>query len=124
MNESKRQAITLALTLLALIGLGVGFGELSGNRETNSAVSQETQTIAPIIYQGAEGQTVLDLLKSKHTAVTQDSSFGTYVSSINGKSGDADSAWLYYIDGQLGQEAADKAVTKDGQSIEWRYESF
>lgn len=49
--------------------------------------------------------------------------FGVFIESINGiKNGDDGKYWQYYVDGVLGDVAADKKVLKKGEKVEWRFE--
>lgn len=49
--------------------------------------------------------------------------FGVFIESIDGiKNGDDGKYWQYYIDGVLGDAAADKKVLKKGERVEWRFE--
>lgn len=84
-------------------------------------VAAETETV--IRYEGVEGQTVLETLKIQEDVVTQDSSFGEYVESINGLVGGEDGKyWVFYIDNEMAQIGAADYVMSEGEVIEWRFE--
>ncbi len=52
------------------------------------------------------------------------SNFGIIVNSIGQFSGGQDGKyWLYYVNGQMAQVAADKLKIKDGDQIEWKFEN-
>ena len=52
-----------------------------------------------------------------------DYSFGVFIESIAGiKNGDDGKYWQYYVNGILGDVAADKKVLEEGNNIEWRFE--
>lgn len=47
---------------------------------------------------------------------------GVLVESIGGIKGDSEKYWQFYLNGRLGQLAADKQELKSGDTIEWRFE--
>jgi hypothetical protein len=47
--------------------------------------------------------------------------FGVFVNSINNQISGSDKAWIYFVNGQSGQVAADKYILKPGDVIEWKY---
>jgi hypothetical protein len=122
MNQLYRQGIIILATLLVLIGLGA----LTSQWAQKYPISASTQSkvTKTVIYQGEDNKTALELLQKSHQVEVTESSIGTFVKSIDGISQTENAYWLYYIDGQPGEVAADKAVTKNGQTVEWRYESF
>lgn len=77
-----------------------------------------------ISYEGIEGKTALELLQSSHETVTKTSSYGEYVESIEGITGGAEGRyWILYVDGQMSNIGAADLQTKDGQKIEWKFET-
>ena len=77
----------------------------------------------------SEKTTVFDVLKkvSEKSNIelnyNNNYSFGVFIESIGGiKNGDGGKYWQYYINGVLGDAAADKKVLKEGDSVEWRFE--
>jgi hypothetical protein len=123
MNSATRQAFVIGAILLVLIGLGALASQVAQNHSptTTSPSSTVTKTIT---YKGEDGKTVIELLERDHRVEKRDSEYGTFVTTIDGIAQTDNSFWLYYIDGQAATVAGDKAVTKNGQTIEWRYESF
>ncbi len=76
-----------------------------------------------------EKQTVFDALKtlSKENnfelKYNNNYSFGVFVESIEGvKNGNQGKYWQYYINGKLGEVAADKKEIKAGDKVEWKFE--
>jgi hypothetical protein len=47
--------------------------------------------------------------------------FGIFIESIGGKQTTAAKAWIYSVNGTPGTVAADKAMVKNGDSVEWKY---
>lgn len=72
-----------------------------------------------------KGDTALSLLtRAKIDYTSEDSEYGTYVTSINGLAqGDQGgmSGWLYYVNGGFAEEAADKYEVVDTDVIEWQF---
>ena len=67
-----------------------------------------------------------DLLKealdaNQITYETKSYDFGVFVSSINGFVSGADHTWIYFVNGQSGQVAADKYILKPQDVVEWKY---
>ncbi len=127
MNSTYRQIVAAVIAVLILIGLGALSTKVAqrypvtNRRPTTQTIQASPQTIS---YKGENSKNALELLKRNHRVETKDSSFGVFVTSIDGVAQTDQSAWLYYVDGQIGQEAADKFVTSDNQTIEWRYENL
>jgi hypothetical protein len=47
--------------------------------------------------------------------------FGVFVESLLGKSSSADTSWIYFVNGQSGSVASDKATLQPGDVVEWKY---
>lgn len=47
--------------------------------------------------------------------------FGVFVKSINNLESTADVAWIYFINDESGQVAADKQKVYPGDTVEWKY---
>lgn len=47
--------------------------------------------------------------------------FGSLVEAINGIKNSSDKAWIYFVNGQSGTQAADKQELKPGDVVEWKY---
>lgn len=90
---------------------------------TTQDKKESTQPSTTVTYDGVEGKTALELLKTKETVVTKDSQYGPYVDSVNGVVGGTDGKyWAFYVNGQMAQVGADAYVTKTGDKIEWKFE--
>jgi hypothetical protein len=50
--------------------------------------------------------------------------FGTMVEAISGKKNSAESSWMYYVNGKIGDVAAEKYNINTGDQIEWKYEKI
>ena len=49
---------------------------------------------------------------------------GVMINSINGLKATDKEFWLYSVNGQSGEVAADKFSTKTGDEIKWEYKGF
>lgn len=77
-----------------------------------------------ITYQGSEGNTALDLLKSSYNVETKSFSFGEMVQSINGVSSPATHFWAFYVNGKQAETGADSYISKDTDTITWKLEKI
>ncbi len=130
MNQMTRQLVTVIVLLLVLTGLGFLVSKYDVSKlRTGTSTSQSTKDVKPVSYQGETGKTVLELLQRNHKVDTRDSSIGTLITGIDGvanvqTSATNGKAWIYYVDDQQGISAPNEAQTQDGQTVEWRYESY
>jgi hypothetical protein len=93
-------------------------------QDTQVAASPMTIGRKVISYEGVEGKTALELLKSSHETVTKTSSYGEYVESIDGIVGGVEGRyWIVYVDGAMSSIGAAELQTKNGQKIEWKFET-
>src|SRR5689334_17915029 len=118
MSQFTRNIVATIIVVVVLELLGIGASELAKKSPSKQTTGTSQSTVAPISYAGQEGKSVLELLKANHQVESVDSSYGTYVQSIDGKASTETSVWLYYVNNEPGLEAADKTITKDGQTIE------
>jgi hypothetical protein len=47
--------------------------------------------------------------------------FGVFIAKLDGKASDANMSWIFFINGKSGSVAADKAILKTGDVVEWKY---
>jgi len=52
---------------------------------------------------------------------TQQYDFGIFVKSIDGYESTAEMSWIYFVNGESGQVAADQHILNAGDTIEWKY---
>lgn len=77
-------------------------------------------------YSWQDEKTVFDALaeiteKEDIKIETQQYDFGVFVKNINGRESTAERAWIYFVNGESGQVAADQYKLKDGDVVEWKY---
>lgn len=98
-------------------------GSYVTNYPTDITSSPSPSKAETVSYAGRDGVNALELLKENATPETKDSSFGEYVDAINGISGGTDNKyWSFYINGKLSTIGAADYVTKNEDTIEWRFE--
>lgn len=99
------------------------------NAETVSLVIDKGEG-SPVTVTGEskEGMTAFDLLKEKTielnlTLETKTYDMGIFIEAIGDKkNGEGGKYWLYYINSQMPQVAADKYLLKVGDKVEFKFE--
>jgi hypothetical protein len=122
MQDKARQGLIVVAILIVLIGIGTLASQ--AKKLSPRADTQAIPNVQAITYNGEDGKTVLELLERNHKVEKQDTPYGVFVRSIDGVTQTENSVWLPYVDGQALSESADKAQTSNGQTINWRYETF
>ena len=80
-----------------------------------------TPQVRSIIYDGVNGKTVFEVLKTTHDVDYTDSDMGVFINSIDGIKNEGGKYWRYYINDEPGKVASDKAVLSDSDKVEWQY---
>lgn len=142
MTESiKKQALHAGVLIAAILGTVLAvFAVFMGNdpvvtpqqetvvstktteTELNAVKATVNEGGTVVSYPGQTGQTALAILKEVAETETEESSFGEFVTTINGVEGNGPKYWLFYVDGEAATVGASEYVTSDGESIEWRLE--
>lgn len=113
------------VAIIIVVGLvGVGGHFLGRYNEKHTQVTPAVASVQTFTYEGVDGKTALDLLKEKADAQVQESSIGSFVTSINGTENTSEQFWMFYVNGELAPMGADQYQTKNGDQIEWRFESI
>ena len=91
-----------------------------------SNVDQSTESPSTYTIQVEEEATAFDALKNlaekeNISLETQQYDFGIFVKSIDGKESSAETAWIYFVNGESGTVAADLYKLKPGDVVEWKY---
>ena len=84
------------------------------------AATPEREERLVIAYEGEEGKTALELLKSRARVRTSSSQLGELVEEINGVRSDNGYYLIYYINGSMAKTGAGNYLTKTGDRIEWK----
>lgn len=111
---------------------GSSDSQQAADKSTSSNATQpgaqsgsEQTTEQPISYKGETGKTALQILKEKYTVLTNESSLGEFVTSINGEAADENTQyWAFYVNGQYASEGAGTYQTKESDVIEWKLEAI
>lgn len=113
---ARRAAVAL---LLASIAVGCGS---SGPPDIETARAGLPDRYR-IVYEGEDGKSVLDLLREHaDSVVTETQGDDVLVTAINGiEHGVEGRYWVYYVNEQPGQVAANRMTTVKGDSIEWLF---
>ncbi len=76
-------------------------------------------------YEGMTGKTALEILREGTEVGTEESSFGEFVRSIDGRIADEETEyWAFLVDGEYASEGAGTYETTDGEQIEWVLEQL
>ena len=110
--------IAIILLLVVVSGAGYLIDRYNPKEPTNNVAAVQS-----IRYEGIDGKNALDLLKENNQVATQDTSLGVFVQEINGMPNSETNYWIYYVNGQMGTVWPDQYQTKNGDTIEWRYEN-
>ena len=142
MNKLKLVLISFALLLALWIASWFGlFRSLETGRESaietppTQTQSQDTRLIIDFgegenityLKGSLDGdETAFSLLnealgQNNIEAETQQYDFGVFVKSINGFESSAEMAWIYFVNGEAGQVAADQTKVSPGDTVEWKY---
>lgn len=127
----------IALTGLLIAGVvGLGFGLRSQLVVVPTPVPQINEVRKPVTLMIDFGDFIATrsvemtssltaysslLTEDEFTLDTQKYDFGVFVKSINGYESGKDKAWIYFVNGKLGDMAADKYFVKPGDKVEWKY---
>ncbi|MDR0956083.1 MAG: DUF4430 domain-containing protein [Candidatus Nomurabacteria bacterium] len=77
-----------------------------------------------VSYDGESGKTAYQILADDCTVKSSDSSYGKFVTEINGVAAGTTKYWAFYINGKYASVGADKYQTKDGDQLKWQLEAI
>lgn len=128
----KTKTTLIAIFGAVLLAIGVTTVVLVNLDDTPQTEQQQThqpteieknEQVEVVSFTAEPDKTVLDQLASHAAIETKESTYGTYVDSINGKKGgEGGKYWTFYVDGQMAQVGAGAYVTEGGEKIEWKFE--
>lgn len=78
-------------------------------------------TIAGIFAVNAYDALVFGTKKENIPITMKQYDFGVFVESVGDKKSSSEKAWIYFVNGEPGKEAADKTLIKSDDSVEWKY---
>lgn len=88
--------------------------------KTQTPPTSQREEKLVIAYQGEDGKTALELLKSHAQARTATSQLGELVVEINGVASGNGFNFIYFVNGATAKTGAAQFVTKTGDKIEWK----
>ncbi len=130
MSEKNSWGLMNIVAIIILGAILIIGGSLLGNqvskKQAVSGVQSQFQpvVIKTITYDGQDGKTALEILKASDDVKSEDSSMGSFVTSIDGTENTTDTYWMFYVNDQLSSVSSDQYQSKSTDKIEWRYEQL
>lgn len=94
------------------VDLIINFGD--GNVKNYNLTTEPNDSAFSILKTTAE--------KEKINLQVKQYDFGVFVEKIGELESTAKKSWIYYVNGESGQVAADTMELKNGDKVEWKYE--
>ncbi|MFA6493274.1 MAG: DUF4430 domain-containing protein [Patescibacteria group bacterium] len=132
-KENSSWGVGNFIAIIILAGILIIGGSFLGNsvlkKQAQQSVAGTQFEFQPVVektitYDGQNGKNALEILKASHKVESQDSSIGVFVIGIDETQSQDNKYWMLYSDGKLVTVGADQYQTKDGEKLEWRYESL
>lgn len=121
-NSMKRFSSILIIAFgLALVGAGCGLTTTVKAPVKNANAAACVAAADSVAYAGQDGKNALELLQSAHQV---DVSAQGFVNAIDGEKPGDRQFWAFYVNCKQAEVGAKDYVTKEGDSIEWKRESF
>ena len=123
--QSSKIKILVVSLLIVVAGGGAWVSRVNTTPQKTAtdsavAVAPVPQKTVNVKYQGEEGKTALELLKTHAKVQTKTSSFGDYVTSVNDNDGGGTKYWIFYVNGKESEVGAGAYVTRATDNIEWK----
>ncbi|MFA6082306.1 MAG: DUF4430 domain-containing protein [Patescibacteria group bacterium] len=122
----KRNIWAIVVVLVIIVAGGFAYNQYVSNSTPSTSASPSPTTSDQFSYSGQDGQTALDLLKSKATVVTSGEGVNAFVTSINGRAA-SDSKkeyWSFLVNGAAASVGAGSYTTKSTDTILWKIATF
>lgn len=120
----KNIAIIAVVIVILMAGFVVASQQSTTLKPTPTPIfTPTTQPQETISYKGKEGIDALTRLKEQATVEQEASGL---VVSINGRKAESEKReyWAFYVNGELAPVGPAQYVTKNGDKIEWKIESY
>ncbi len=116
---------SLLVVLVALLTIACSCNEQTETDQTTSAADSLTAP-APddsliIEMQGADSQTVFEILQATHKIEFVSTATGVFVKSIDSIENSSSCFWIYSVNDSMAQVAADEYTTAKGDIIKWHF---
>lgn len=120
----KIKTIAAGTIAAVLVALGVVTVVLLNQPKPLAGEQQHTTQVhsEQITFTAKPGKNVLDQLRKQVPVETEDSSFGPYVTAVNGKKAEGGKYWTFYVNDQMAQKGAADYITGGGEKITWKLE--
>lgn len=115
-NNNLRRVLRVLVPSVVLLLLASCQNGADYQKETAYADSLILVQLAP------DSVTVLELLERDHEVQYTSSAMGAFVEMIDSVGGDEAYFWLYSVNGEMGQTAADKQMLDPGDTVRWHYQ--
>ena len=87
--------------------------------DTISTIDQVDSLVITLV--GVESKTVLDVLQDSHSVEMKSSAMGVFVIAIDSIENGNGTYWMYSVNGDMGQVACDRFLTRPDDTIRWHY---
>lgn len=115
--------LTVALILAAFILTRENLPKFKQQESVNTVPqilkSQETADKKPISYTCQPGKSAFEILEQSNNVEFKGSSFGRFITKINGVEQGEGKYWLYLVDGREATVSADSYVCQGREQIKW-----
>lgn len=116
---SKLTVAVVAIVVVAgTVGAGVAIHD-KNNGDVQTASNTQHQ-LTQISYNGQTGINALALLQKHATVQTKKYSFGLFVESIDGVTGNGPKYWTFFVNGKEASTGASSYITKSSDRITWK----
>jgi len=88
------------------------------SKQVVEAVAEDSLVITQV---AEDSITALELLTSRHETQLHNTAMGTFVTAINGHEAGHDAFWVYSVNGDLPDLAADKQIVEPGDTVRWHF---
>lgn len=106
--------------LIALLSLFSGSCSKKTEKSTRGVVKETSDSLV-IVTIGVDSLNALQVLQQEHKPMTVSSAMGTFVRGIDGIENDTKTFWLFEINGEMADKAADNIMTHAGDTIKWYF---
>lgn len=114
--------VSVAVVTVVVVAGGVGAGLAIHHKEAGNVqtVSNAQHQLTQISYNGQNGMNAYALLQKHATVQAKKYSFGYFVTSIDGVTGNGPKYWTFYVNGKEASAGANAYTTKSSDRIMWR----
>ena len=116
-----KSKLILVVAAVIIIVVGVSIGVYSHDHSANvHTITNAQHQITQISYRGQNGIDALTLLKEHATIQTKKYSFGYFVASIDGVTGNGPKFWTLYVNNKESSVGGNSYISKNSDTITWK----